>query len=98
MDKDRLDLLKETEGYIPPIHTLGTGELQSFYSQFGAAPEIIREMFLSREIFQFDIDYPRRSNIVVRQIFFRVLVDALCCRNSRICVFRCGFSAGTQLF
>ena len=51
MDKDRLDLLKETEDYIPPIHTLGTGELQSFYSQFGAAPEIIREMFLSGEIF-----------------------------------------------
>ena len=51
MNKDRLELLKETEDYIPPIHTLGTGELQSFYSQFGAAPEIIREMFLSGEIF-----------------------------------------------
>ena len=51
MDKDRLELLKETEDYIPPVHTLSADELQSFYSQFRAAPEIIREMFLSGEIF-----------------------------------------------
>ena len=51
VNKDRLEILKETEDYIPPIHTLGTDELQAFYSQFGAAPEIIREMFLSGEIF-----------------------------------------------
>ena len=51
MDKDRLDLLKETEDYIPPIHTLSPDELQLFYSQFGNEPKIIREMFLSGEIF-----------------------------------------------
>ena len=51
MDKDRLDLLKETEGYIPPVHTLSADELQSFYLQFGDEPEIIRKMFLSGEIF-----------------------------------------------
>ena len=65
MDKDRLELLKETEGYIPPIHTLSADELQSFYSQFGDEPEIIREMFLSGEIFH-KLLYPDDTPPVMR--------------------------------
>ena len=52
MDKDRLDLLKETEGYIPPVCPLTGEERKNFYLRLSAVMNVSEEQFLSGKLFQ----------------------------------------------
>ena len=52
MNKDRLDLLKETEGYIPPVFPLTSEERKNFYLRLSAVMNISGEQFLSGKLFQ----------------------------------------------
>ena len=50
MDKDRLELLRKNENYIPPIHTLAADERKEFFSQFEKKTSIDSEQLLSGEL------------------------------------------------
>ena len=52
MDKDRLDLLKETEGYIPPVCPLTGEERKNFYLRLSAVMNVSEEQFSSGKLFQ----------------------------------------------
>ena len=61
MDKDRLDLLKETEGYIPPVCPLTGEERKNFYLRLSAVMNVSEEQFLSGKFFK---------RFCIRKIFY----------------------------